>query len=233
MIERQMRLMNGEIEKLRPTSAEELVEGAALVGNSIPLIGGVASSIALHSMAGRRWDRLLDFLKSIEKELGNLKGVSADQEEIAAEVLDRVIRERSQEKTECYRNILLNAVKDDALDYDLTIDIVKLVDGLTPNHIKLLSVLRDPLEADRQLGGKVARKTANLHLGSHATFLYPFFPDWGAERLGRLWDDLHRLHILDQGFPSAMGGSFTLEGLSNYISSFGRGVLSYILESDS
>ena len=225
--------MSREIEKLRPTSAEEIIEGAALVGNSIPVIGGVLCGIALHSTAERRWERLLDFLRSVEEVLGDLKRVSADQEEIAAEVLERVIRERSQEKIECYRNILLNAVRDDALDYDATIDIVKLVEGLTPNHIKLLSVLRDPLEADRELGGKVARETANFYSGSHATFLYPFFPDWGAERLRRLWDDLQRAHILSDGFPSAMGMSFTLEGLSNYISNFGRGVVNYILESDS
>ena len=105
--------------------------------------------------------------------------------------------------------------------------------NLLLNHIRLLSVLRNPVKADERLGGKVARETAKFHMGPHVTFLRPFFPVWRDERLSRAWADLERFSILMQGFPSAMGSTFTLQVLTQYLSGFGRSVANYILDSDS
>ena len=90
--------MSTELDRLRPTTAEEIIAGAALVGNAFPLIGGVASGIALFSVSERRWERLIEFLRSVEEKLEQLTSISADQEEVVAEVLERVVRERSHEK---------------------------------------------------------------------------------------------------------------------------------------
>ena len=224
--------MSSDLDRLRPTTAEELIAGAALVGNAFPLIGGVASGIALFSVSERRWVRLIEFLRSVEQKLEQLTSISADQEELVAEVLERVVRERSHEKTDSFRNILLNAVTDEGMDYDEVIEMVRLVEQMTPNHIKLLSVLQDPVKADERLGGKVAEQTAAFYMGPHVTFLRPFFPDWGDERLRRAWGDLQRFNILTQDYPTAMGSTFTLEGLSGYVSAFGRTVVSYIIGPD-
>ena len=225
--------MSAELDRLRPTTGEEIIEVAGMLSNAFPVVGGVLSSVALFSVSERRWERLVDFLRAVEEKLEHLKSVSADQEEVVAEILERVIRERSQEKRDCFRNILLNAVEDEEMEYDEVIEMVRLVEQLTPNHIRLLSVLRDPVKADERLGGIVARDTANFYMGPHVTFLRPFFPDWGDERLSRAWADLERFNILSQGYPSAMGSTFTLQGLSNYVSGFGRSVANYILDSDS
>ena len=224
--------MSTELDRLRPTTAEEIIAGAALLSNAFPLIGGVASGIALFSVSERRWGRLIEFLQSVEEKFEQLTSISADQEEVVAEVLERVVRERSDEKTDCFRNILLNAVADGGMDYDEVIEMVRLVEQMTPNHIKLLSVLQDPIKADENLGGKVAEGTAAFANAPHVAFLKPFFPDWRDEHLKRTWADLRRFNILAQDYPTAMGSTFTLEGLSEYVSAFGRTVVNYIIEPD-
>ena len=102
-----------------------------MLSTCFPFIGGIVSGIALHTVAALRWERLVDFLQSVEEQLEHLhlEDISADQEEIVTEVLERVIRERSKEKSDCYRRIFLNAVSDESLEYGEVIEKVKLVEA--------------------------------------------------------------------------------------------------------
>ena len=218
-----------EVERLRPTNVEDMVEGAALLASSFPVIGGVASGIALHTTASRRWDRLVNFLISVEEKLQEVESISDDQEEIVVEVLERVVKERSEEKRECFRNILVHAIVDQDLDYDTTIENVRLLERLTSNHIRMLSILRDPLGADRQLGGKVAAATSNSFGGSYAAYLRPFFDNWNDEQLRRVWSDLHNEYVLNQSFPTTVGVSPNLEGLTTCLSDYGMSFVQHIL----
>ena len=59
------------------------------------------------------------------------------------------------------------------------IEMVRLVEQMTPNHIKLLSVLQDPIKAMSDWVVKLQEKRLIFYMGPHVTFLRPFFPDWG------------------------------------------------------
>ena len=225
--------MSREIERLRPTSAEEIIEGAALLGNAFPVFGGVVSGIAMYAVSARRQERLWDFLRSVDEDLEHLKGISADQEEIVAEVLERVIKERSQDKTDCYRNILLNAVVDEALRYDSVLEMVRQVEQFTPNHIKLLAVLHNPIEADKQLDGRVSKETADYVQGSQAIYLRSFFLDWDDDQLKRTWEGLRGASVLSQDYPNGTQSLRGIQELSRNLSNYGRGFVRYVLETDS
>ena len=136
--------MKQDIRSLRPTNVEELVESTALIVNVVPAFGGLLSGIALHAISSRRWDRLVGFIGSIEDRLSGVEQITEDQEDFVAEIVERVIRERSEELTSCYRNLLLNGLSAQDFDYDSTLEMVNLVARLTPNHIKVLHVINHP-----------------------------------------------------------------------------------------
>ena len=206
-----------------------MVEGAALLASSFPLVGGVASGIALYATSSRRWDRLVNFLVLVEERLREVENISDDQEELVVEILERVVKERSKEKRECFSNILIHAVADQDLEYDTMIENVRLLERLTPNHIRILSILRDPLEADRQLNGAESAATLNRSGGSYASYLRPFFENWNDEQLRRMWSDLHNEHVVSQPYPTAVGVHPSLEGLTTCLSDYGMRFVQHIL----
>ena len=224
--------MDTEIEKLRPTTIEETIEGAALIGNALPLFGGVVSGIALHTVTARRQERFLDFVAKLHGRVQRLESISDDHAEILIEVLERVVRERSREKTECYRNILLNVATNESFDYDAVLEMVRKVELFTPNHIKLLAVLHDPIEADKQLDGRVSKETANTVQGSQAVYLRSFFWDWDDDQLQRTWEGLRAASVLSQDYPSGTQSLRGIQELSRNLSNYGRSFVRYVLEID-
>ena len=211
-----------------------------------PLFGGLLSGIALHAISSRRWDRLVEFIDSIEDRLRGLEQISEDQEDIVAEIVERVIRERSGEKTSCYRNVLLNGLSSQDFDYDSTLEMVNMVARLTPNHIKVLRVINDPEQAKARLGSqRYSARTPSQMVGLPANdlgffVLLPFFPDWTGSQLGRIWDELCDVHILQRGAPridlppthAEIGIDFVTTTFSQYLTEYGYDFMRFILTSD-
>ena len=199
--------MKPDVKKLRPTNIEESIEAAGVLLNVIPAIGGLLSGIVLQTTSASRWERLTAFLESIQNRMKCLESLSNDHEEIAVEIVERVVRERSEEKTDCYRNILLNGLNRIDFDYDKTLEMVKLVERLTANHIRILQVIRDPVAAEAALGSSVyperpVRSLSGLPTNYLGLFLVrPFFPDWPAGELDRIWEELCDVHILGRVTP--------------------------------
>lgn len=158
--------MREDIKALRPTNFEQSLEAAALIASSVPAVGGLLSGLVMQTTSSRRWSRLLAYVESIEDKLDGLGTLSDDQGEIIIEIVERVIKERSQEKTDCYRNILLNALGGDSFDYDETLEMVKLVERLTTNHLKVLQAVSKPAEAKDKLDtGAYVERTAGSVVG--------------------------------------------------------------------
>ena len=75
------------------------------------------------------------------EDLEDLGHLSDEQEDMTAEVFERVVRERSDERLGCYRNILVGVLTSQEWEYDRVEEHVKRVERLTSNDIKLLSML--------------------------------------------------------------------------------------------
>ena len=235
--------MQRKINELRPTSVEQSIEWAALLANSIPTIGGLLSGIVMNATSARRWTRLLSFLESIEGRLQCVEELSEDKEEIVVEIVERVVRERSEEKIYCYRNILLNVLSSTAFEYDETLEMVRLVERLTANHIKVLQVFRDPVAAKAKLGSggyvkRPERSIAGLPTSQLGLFLVsPYFPGWPENQLSRIWEDLCDAHVIERIAPQLnippshdmIGMDFVEASLGQYISEYGHEFIRFVL----
>ena len=190
---------------------------------------------------------MLAFLDTIESRLRGVEDLSEDQEEIVVEVVERVIRERSEEKTFCYRNILLHGLNDRNFDFDMTLEMVKLVERLTANHIRVLHVINNPVAAKDSLGsgGYVelpAKSLVGLPTNQTGVFLMSgFFPNWPQGQMGRIWEELCDFHILQRISPQItrpqthqmISVEIVAECFGQHLTDFGRDFIGYILTSDS
>ena len=238
--------MRRKINELRPTSVEQSIEAAALLANSIPTIGGLLSGVVMYTTSSRRWKRLIAFLASIEDRLHCVEDLSEDQEEIVVEIVERVVRERSEEKIHCYRNILLNGLSSTEIEYDKTLEMIKLVERLTVNHIKVLQAIRDPVSAKASLGNGVyverhVRSIKGLPTSQLGLFLLSsFFPNWPGHQLSRIWEDLSDAHVIGRvspqlDFPPAndtIGMDFVAASFGQYLSEYGHDFVRYVLTLD-
>ena len=232
---------------MHPTNIEELIEDATHIGGMIPVFGGLLAGIALRAISSRRWGRLINYLDSIEYDLRSFGSFSDDQEEFVGEILERVIRERSDEKTECYRNILLNGLRSPDFDYDWNIDTVNLVERLTSNHIKVLQVIYDPYKAKVRLGDdnyvpQTVGNMAGLPANDLGLFLLsPFFPNWAGSDLTRIWNGLCDAYVISRGrltmvnLPPSheeIGIDLVADTFRNYVTDYGYGFIRYILTAE-
>ena len=235
-----------KIKGLRPTNIKESLQAAAVLASTIPTIGGLLSGIVMNTASSRRWQRLLTYLESIEDRLNYLGSPSDDQEEIVVEILERVIKERSEEKTDCYRNILLNALSSSNFDYDRTLEMVKLVERLTANHMKVLRVISDPVAARAKIGdgvylerpvSSIARLPA-IQLGLY--FVSSYFPKWPSGQLSRIWGELCDCHVIHNISPRVdmplvhemISIDMIALSLSQYITEYGHDFICYVLTLD-
>lgn len=238
--------MERDIRQLRPTNGEELIEFLATFANLVPSIGGLLSGVALQATSSRRWDRLIYFIQSLEARLEDLEYLTDDQEELIIETVERVLREHSDEKRECYRNIILNGLGRSDFNYDDTLEMVKLVERLTPNHIRVLHIINDPEKAKSNLGSDkyVARTPASMpgmvssDLGIF--LLSPFLPDWPGIQLRRIWDELCDVYVIGRGAPrislpsrdDEIGMDLVTATFRHYLTNYGYDFVNFILTSD-
>ena len=222
------------IHDLRLTGGETLAEKSALVANYVPILGPLASGAALQAVSSRRWDRLIMFISNVQTRLEYLERseqLSAEQEDMTAEIFERVVKERSDERVRCYGNILVGVLTGDDWEYDQVEEYVKKIDRLTSNDIKLLSVIADPCARDEELGGEITRTADATYMGGLSTLIEVALPDWDREALVQSWDTLRSEFLLSGGYPSAMmtGNSVTLEGLRSCLSVYGRTFVEFTL----
>ncbi len=220
------------IQDLRLNTGETVVEKAALVAGSIPVIGPLASGAALQAVSARRWDRLIMFISNVQTRVEDLERLSDKQEDMTADIFERVVKERSDERVLCYENILVGVLTRDDWDYDEVEEYVKKIDRLTSNDIKLLAVVADPYARDEELSGAISEAAQGMSLGGSLSVLFEIaLPGWSREALVQSWDTLRSEHLLSDQYPSTMmtGSSVTLEGLHSRLSGQGRVFVEFVL----
>lgn len=139
------------------SKSREIVEAAAAAGvGSVPVVGAafaVALATALNWRLNQRRDDWLADLASKVEELGELAD-GFDIEALAANPLfvdamvsaARTVEHTHQaEKLDALRNAVLNSAAPEAPDADAQAVFLNLVDRFTPTHLRLLTMLNDPL----------------------------------------------------------------------------------------
>ena len=108
-----------------------------------------------------------------------------DFKDIIEETFRKVAQERTIEKRIAYKNILLNSMVDNSLDYDEVEEFLRLLERLQPAKLLLLKVLYNPSAFNEEKGFPIVEKTERV-MGltiSIKTIMSKLLPDWDHEKI--------------------------------------------------
>lgn len=226
------------LERLEPTNGEEWMKTIALLlgATGLPL-SSVASGALIEQAAKRQWNRLEELLKSMDDRINDLSDQAVNNEkfqetlpDLLPEIVSRIVRERSRSKRDCYRRIMVNAIIDDAFDYDIVLDYIRTLEQLTENHVRMLAVLNDPIGADAALGGQASRRQASI--GQFVRMLLPE-PKWNEENRRRLWTDLYSSQIISRDGYNVMTTPREMTyWFEDIFTIYGLGLVKYLFDND-
>lgn len=132
--------------------------------SAVPILGGPLSSLLGDYFSGRKERRFIEFLEGISKDLENGRD-SVNEEFVSKEdfydifelTARKIVLTRQEEKREAYRKILTNSMTSKDISYDEMEEFIFLLDGMRPEHIFLLKVLKDPVKYDEENGNLVGK----------------------------------------------------------------------------
>ena len=227
-------------------NANQLVESNVMaIGESVlkalisavPVLGGPVSSLLGDYFSGRKERRFIEFLKGISKDLENNRN-SINEEFVSKEdfydifelTARKIVLTRQEEKREAYRKMLTNSMTSKDISYDEMEEFIFLLDGIRPEHIFLLKILKDPVKYDeenRNLVGKGGGFSTSI-----SQIMNKLLPDWDETSIidvaaklenDRLIKDITRNYntmMTDQG----------INHLKNRLTDKGKKFCAFILE---
>lgn len=209
------------------TQVERALEVAATVGNLVPVLGGVVASV-LSGLAGdRRFERVREVLLELAD---RVKGVSAEQEkyirgedfeDLLIETLQRVWRERDEEKRRIYRDFLAAAIASPGGPYDEQLRFLRTLEELQGDHIRILrAIFQEP-----------SPETSSL-TGSPIRTLQRRLPDMDEARIDDLVTQLNDLRITNLGSLRVMMTARGAEDLRPTMTPYGQRFVRFLRTSD-
>lgn len=127
-------------------------------------------------------------------------------------VLRLITTEKSNEKRDAFRAIILNEVisptENSELDYFLHV-----TENLTADHIRMLKIFSDPIGAVKTIPG-LAKQFEDLQFGGINILLHPFFPSITRDHFAPLADDLNQkglTTVARTSFGTTMSGHGILQ----------------------
>lgn len=133
---------------------------AATITSAVPWIGGPVSSVLSGLGVQRRFERVQEVLEGLAEELrGFHSEVSEsyvktdDFQELLEKTLRQAADERNENKRRLYRDFLVGAVKSPVPSFDEQTRLLKTVEQLELDHVRLLrALLADPTDAPTLTG---------------------------------------------------------------------------------
>ena len=207
------------------TRTENALDIAAVVTNVVPWIGGAVAAVLSGMSFNRKLGRVREVLEGVAEDLKNFKSEASQayvKTEEFEELLERTLRqaadERSAEKRRVYKNFLVGAVESPGQSYDEQIRLLRALEELQPDHIRVLRAL---------VQGKV---DPSLMASSPGQTLMARLPDIPEERLRELVNQLNDMRVTSMtSFHVLMTGSGA-QNLQHFITPFGQRLMSFIVE---
>jgi|GEM_PF-719654 len=165
--------MNHDIEAIKNISA---CVGKQLL-NSNPITGFIVSYVETVKarQAERKLNRCMEMLESLQKDLEESRK-SINEEyvknddflDIFEQTVDLVTNERNDDKRMYFKNILLNSIFKNTVDYDITEKYMNILSRLEKDDLIILKVLYQPELANKAKG--YVLKNPNLVNGKRSDF---------------------------------------------------------------
>lgn len=238
--------MNHDIEAIKIIS--ECV-GKQLL-NSNPITGFIVSYVETVKarQAERKLTRCLEMLECLQEDLDeSQKSINEeyvkndDFLDIFEQTVNQVANERNDDKRMYFKNILLNSIFNDTIDYDITEKYLNILSRLEKDDLLILKVLYQPVLANKAKG--YVLKNPNLVNGRRSEFYrieknYDLV--WTLKDLlhideGQVKDSLYALIRERLVNDNTLSFSLKTDGnpvyvLKNHLTPKGKSFISYILK---
>ena len=219
-------MSNNENELLPLTTRQETLDDIAAILASIPpMIGGPISAVLAGISQSRKLERVRDVLEVMAKEIKDLKSEvsekyvrTEDFEDLLEKTLRQVADERNDEKRKAYAAFLANDIRSPGKPYDEKIRILRTLEEVQADHIRMLKALRQ--EPDRDIRG---------YAGSVIQTLQKRLPDISRERITDLAQQLTVMQMADLSRINTMMTARGAEELQHTVTPYGRNFIQYII----
>lgn len=136
------------------TSAETALDVTAAVVGLAPVLGGPVASVLSGLSGDRRFQRVREVVLELAQRVQDLSEEqknyirSEDFEDLLHETLERVWRERNEEKRRIYREFLEGAIQSPGQPYDEQLRFLRTLEELQPDHLRILrAMIAEPGES--------------------------------------------------------------------------------------
>lgn len=211
---------------LPTTKTESALDVASLVASAVPWIGGPVSNVLGGMSLGRKLTRVREVLEGVAADLRDFKSTASEQyvgtedfEELLEETLQRVARERSAEKRQTFRRFLVGAITSPGEPYDEQLRILRILEEMQPDHLRILSALGEPPDED-----------AYAITGSPMQTLQRRLRGMAEDRIDELIRDLNDWRVTNLTSLRTMMTPRGAEDLTAFVTPHGRRFLRYLVE---
>lgn len=201
--------------------------------SAIPIIGGPVAELFTLVIAPPLQQRQAYWLNELATRVRNLEAktqLTPEQLRDNPQFIDAVlsatqagIKTSNREKREALQNAIINSVLADAPAPDVQQLYISLVDTLSPWHLRLLYLFKDPVAWFERKG----LDFPEVMMGSLDMMVRSAFPETLEIDLPSVWRDLYNRGLAN---TDTLGGTMTGAGLrSSRLTDLGKGVVDFTL----
>jgi hypothetical protein len=204
---------------------EMILETTGTLVNLVPGIGGAIASVLFGISGDRRFERVREFLVNLDSRLGRLSDeqdrfIRSDEfEDLLTETLERVARERSEQKRKLYAAFLAEMIDElPSEPYEDRLRFLRMVEELQADHLRILRAMAS--EPDT---------SAAIMAGSRKLTLEAKLPEIPSDRLQDLTQQLGDLRLIDAGMLTGMVTGPSAIDLRPVVTPFGARFVRYLV----
>jgi hypothetical protein len=199
-----------------PARDHALVVGLAAL-QAVPLIGGVVATFISEYVPRKKQERLVEFVQDLSSEfIAQQARIDADFvhtkdfDRMVEDVLDRVQTVRNEDKLGYWAALLAGVATTDRPNQSDRDRMIETLDGLRPEHLRLLHVIATTNEPP-----------PGLYMGGVSSTLDWKMPDVPNDETRQRWSELARFNLVGS-YPSGMMTAAGAGNLTGHVTPYGR-----------
>lgn len=213
---------------LPPTDrAETALDAASIVASVVPWVGGPVAAVLTGVSTARKMERVGDVLREMSRQIEDVRDEaskryvrSEDFEDLLEKTLRKAADERSEAKRRTYAAFLANSIKLPSESYDEKLRILRTLDEVQPDHLRLLHALLQPPDLSAAAHGisGSARQTLSRRV-----------PDIPLDRMRELAGQLADMRLTEAISLTTMTTARGAEDLRGTVTPYGRAFIRYLM----
>lgn len=210
------------------TTAETLIDVVAAASTLVPWLGGPLGNVISGISLNRKIERVNEVVMRLANMISDLKSESAEQyvktedfQDLLEKTLKTAAEERNENKRRAFANFLANDIRSPHATFDEKERILRTLQELQWDHIRLLKALMQSPDPSR----------ADGFMGSIGQTLRHRLSDLSEDQITLLTRQLTSMQLTNLTELNVTMTAHGAEDLQRRVTAFGRKVISYIVGS--